>query len=47
MGLVSVGRLVKQLGGTIGVHSDGPGHGCTFTVALPRVGPSASQRMHG
>ena len=34
-GLHSCANLVKQLGGSLTVHSDGPGKGATFTVELP------------
>ncbi|MEN3274928.1 MAG: hypothetical protein V7631_718 [Massilia sp.] len=35
IGLAVVKRLVELHGGAIGVHSDGPGQGTTFTVSLP------------
>jgi signal transduction histidine kinase len=35
LGLNVARRLVEMHGGTIGVHSDGPGAGSTFTVTLP------------
>ncbi len=35
LGLSLVSSIVKLHGGTVGLHSDGLGHGTTFTVRLP------------
>ncbi|MFC5578892.1 response regulator [Lysobacter niabensis] len=35
IGLTMVERIAQLHGGEVTVHSDGPGHGCTFTVLLP------------
>jgi signal transduction histidine kinase len=35
LGLYIVESIIKGYGGTVGVSSDGPGKGCTFTVKLP------------
>ena len=34
-GLHSSANAAKELGGSLTVHSDGPGHGATFTLLLP------------
>lgn len=41
LGLPLVQRLVELHGGLVGVHSDGPGQGCTFTVLLPALQQAA------
>jgi PAS domain S-box-containing protein len=38
IGLALARHLVEMHGGTIAAHSEGPGTGCTFTVALPSAG---------
>jgi signal transduction histidine kinase len=35
IGLTMVQRIAQLHGGAVSVRSDGPGHGCTFTVLLP------------
>ena len=50
IGLSLVRSLVALHGGAVEVHSDGPGHGSTFTVRLPRVDgqwPSIQDSGHG
>ncbi len=37
LGLAIVKQLVEMHGGRVSASSDGPGHGATFTVALPRA----------
>jgi signal transduction histidine kinase len=34
-GLHSCALAARQMGGTLSVHSDGPGQGATFTLELP------------
>ena len=40
IGLTLVRTLVQLHGGTVTAHSDGTGHGSTFTVRLPMVNPA-------
>lgn len=42
LGLALVKHLSALHGGTVHVHSDGPGHGSTFTFALPAVDTGAA-----
>jgi signal transduction histidine kinase len=35
LGLYIVDTIVRGYGGTVAVESEGPGHGCTFTITLP------------
>jgi signal transduction histidine kinase len=44
IGLSLAKRIVELHGGTITAHSDGPGHGSTFTVRLPAVHEPLSAR---
>jgi two-component system, chemotaxis family, CheB/CheR fusion protein len=44
LGLHLARRLVEAQGGSIGVWSEGPGRGSTFTVLLPRVVPAETVR---
>jgi signal transduction histidine kinase len=37
IGLAIVRALVEAHGGTVSVHSDGPGHGTRFDVEIPRA----------
>lgn len=37
IGLALVKRLVEMHSGSVAVHSDGPGHGSTFTIEMPRL----------
>jgi two-component system, NtrC family, sensor kinase len=39
-GLHSGAIAARELGGTLSAHSDGPGTGATFTLALPLTRPS-------
>ncbi len=41
-GLHSAALAAQQMGGTLQVHSEGPGRGATFTLELPIVAASAS-----
>lgn len=41
-GLHSGTLAARELGGVLSVQSDGPGHGATFTLRLPRKPPTAS-----
>jgi signal transduction histidine kinase len=42
LGLAIVQTVVELHGGEVAAHSDGPGHGATFTVRLPVRAPSAA-----
>ena len=44
LGLYIVRHIINLHGGTITATSDGPGTGSTFTVSLPLVGPTSSDR---
>ncbi len=43
-GLHSSALAAKEMGGTLTVHSDGPGQGATFTLELPRAEVAAPAR---
>ncbi|MEW6762871.1 MAG: response regulator [Pseudomonadota bacterium] len=51
IGLSLVRRLVELHGGSVSAHSEGSGHGSTFTIRLPRtepaLAPQAPQTTHG
>ena len=40
-GLHSGARAARELGGVLSAHSDGPGHGATFTLRLPLKPPTS------
>jgi signal transduction histidine kinase/CheY-like chemotaxis protein len=42
IGLSLVRRLVDMHGGSVAAHSDGPGHGCRFSVRLPLLQASVA-----
>ena len=45
IGLTLTRALVEMHGGTVEAHSDGAGHGATFTIRLPRIpAPAATPR---
>jgi PAS domain S-box-containing protein len=46
-GLHSGALAAKELGGSLSVHSDGPGMGSTFTLELPVVAPGESAAWNG
>jgi PAS domain S-box-containing protein len=43
-GLHSAALAATELSGSLSVHSDGPGHGATFTLELPVDDPAKTQR---
>src|SRR5690606_31467053 len=43
IGLALARTIVQAHGGTVTAHSDGPGRGSTFTVALPRTSAEARE----
>ena len=44
IGLTLVKRLVSLHGGTVSVHSDGPGRGSEFAISLPALAQSSAPR---
>lgn len=44
-GLHSGALAAREMGGALSVHSDGPGHGATFTLALPCPSSEESARL--
>src|SRR5204863_8043213 len=44
IGLTLVKRLVSLHGGTVSVHSDGPGRGSEFAISLPALAQSPAPR---
>jgi signal transduction histidine kinase/BarA-like signal transduction histidine kinase len=45
IGLALVKNLVRLHGGSVSAQSDGPGHGSTFTVTLPRAAVPVTTRL--
>jgi two-component system, LuxR family, sensor kinase FixL len=43
IGLHASAIAARELGGTLSCHSDGPGHGATFTLELPLTPPARAQ----